>query len=179
MLLLCSFFSPGADCPACYPWCQRAQVLGGRLEALQRHCVRSLPQHQVCLWQCDWEVLIYIKVDSLLCFVWSLVHAIWQLKRTNIVDWFGHHYAVSDFASFSITLPKDAQRHLASVGEIICSWLELSRQDFTQMLKASSTQQLKLEVCFHFSPFNSCFVTWKGGLPPKYTHVLYCQFVRF
>lgn len=44
VIYLC--ISAGADLPAGHPGCQRAKVPPRRPEALQRHCVRPLPQDQ-------------------------------------------------------------------------------------------------------------------------------------
>ena len=63
---------------------------------------------------------------------------------------------MNDFAGLSIALPERAQRHLASVGEIICSWLELCQSPKYAQRHQAGRSAAK-------SPINGWFPGNKGG----------------
>ena len=58
---------------------------------------------------------------------------------------------MSDFVGLSIALPKSAQRHLDSVGEIICSWLELCQSPkYAQRHQAGRSAAKSAIPCSHW-----------------------------
>ena len=61
---------------------------------------------------------------------------------------------MSNLAGLSIALPKLAQRHLASVGEIICSWLELCQSPKYAQRHQAVRSAAKLPIIRVTTPVN-------------------------